>query len=197
MTIRSDVIILPPSNKPSRQQSIRSVATGAAAGTHLWNRSAVNIVASTDASPIVVELAAGHGFETGDLVVIASHTTNVGANGFWRISAHDSTHITLEGSVGSGAGAGGASGTVNFADARPDGKCWVTFEALTYDCYIRIGPATSSATTTANGLVIPSGQTVSLYLNPEKDLYVDAYAPGGTGKLKWYVSSPVCERGRN
>lgn len=196
MSIRSDVIILPPSNKPSRQQSMRSVATGAAAGTHLWDRTAVNVVSSTDATPIVVTMAAGHGFETGDLVTIASHATNVGANGQWRVSAHTSTTITLEGSVGSGAGAGGASGTVNFTNSRPEGKCWVTFEAVTEDCYIRIGPASSAATTTSNGVLVPAGGTVSFYLTPYRDTYVDAYAPGGAGVLKWWVSSPIAERER-
>lgn len=197
-SIRSDVIVLPPNTAVKSLNSMRNVATGAAASTSLWEYPNINIVSSTDATPIVVNVGSGHGFLVGDDVTITGHTTNVGANGRWLISAVDATHVTLAGSVGSGAGAGGASGTINFTPGIivPKTKCWVTFEAITEDVYVRIGAAASAGTTTSNGLLIPAGTAVAFYLTPSVHTNVDAYAPGGAGVLKWYVSSPPCERER-
>lgn len=67
------------------------------------------ITSSTDATPIVVKSAAVHGLTTGDRVTIMGHTTNVAANGTWTITVVDTDDFSLDGSVGSGAGAG-ASG---------------------------------------------------------------------------------------
>lgn len=198
MNIRSDVIVLPPDTLPKRYTTMRNMVTGAAASQNLWEYADVNIVSSTDASPIVLTVGAGHGFLAGDEVVVAGHTTNVGANGIWTLGTVGATTLTLTGSVGSGAGAGGATGTVNFplGAVVSKTKIWVTFEPVTQDVYIRIGAAASAGTTTSNGLLIVAGTTMSFYLTPSKHVNVDAYAPGGAGVLKWYVSSPPCERER-
>ncbi len=90
-----------------------------------------------------------------------------------------------------GAAAGQATFTGLAAANRPIGKVFVCFEAVTTDCYVRFGPATSSATTTANGLLIKADQPGRVfYLDPVNQAFIDAYAPGGAGKLNWQVCSP-------
>lgn len=72
------------------------------------------ITSSTDATPIVVTCTA-HGFATGDLVMIFGHTTNVAANGIYKVTKVDANSFSLQNYnsganiAGSGAGAG-ASG---------------------------------------------------------------------------------------
>lgn len=70
---------------------------------------AVNIVSSTDTSPIVM-LATGHGCRTGDTVDVSGHQTNINANGVWVVTFVDVNHVSLNGSVGNGVG--GATGTL-------------------------------------------------------------------------------------
>ena len=65
---------------------------------------------STDATPIVYKTAAAHGLSTGDKVQIYGHTTNIAANGTWTITKVDADDFSLDGSVGSGGGAGANSG---------------------------------------------------------------------------------------
>lgn len=195
-SIRSDVIVLPPNTAVKSLNSMRNAVTGAAASTSLWEYPAVNISSSTNATPIVLTVGAGHGFLAGDDVTVTGHATNTGANGRWIVQAVGATTITLAGSVGNGVG--GATGTINFTPGIivPKTKCWVTFEAITEDVYVRIGAAATAGTTTSNGLLIPTGTAVAFYLTPSVHTNVDAYAPGGAGVLKWYVSSPPCERER-
>jgi hypothetical protein len=186
---------------------MRKVATATTAATHkLFVHTALTLVSSTDATPIVVTIPADHGFEVGDSITIAGHTTNVGANGTFVLSAVSATTVTLTGSVGSGAGAGGADGTITFSDPLytvPETKVWVAFEALTNDCYIRVGTAQTAATTAANGILIKASATPGLivqnqrfYLTPSKHTNVDILSTTGAGVLKWYVCSPPGERER-
>lgn len=76
----------------------------------------VAVTSSTDATPIVVT-ATSHGFATGDLVMIYGHTTNVAANGIFKITKVDANSFQLKDRylgtsvAGSGAGAG-SSGVV-------------------------------------------------------------------------------------
>lgn len=74
---------------------------------------ALPIVSSTNASPIVVNVGSGHLFVTGQKVRVAGHAVNTSANGVWNVSAITSTTITLEGSVGTAIGAN--TGTVTLA----------------------------------------------------------------------------------
>lgn len=69
------------------------------------------ITSSTDATPIVVTCTS-HGFSTGDLVLIYGHTTNVAANGIFKVTRVDANSFSLQNRytganiAGSGAGAG-------------------------------------------------------------------------------------------
>lgn len=79
----------------------------------------VAVTSSTDATPIVVT-ATSHGLVTGDLVVINGHTTNIAANGIFRITKTTANAFSLQNVdtgadvAGSGAGAG-ASGVMAVA----------------------------------------------------------------------------------
>jgi hypothetical protein len=62
----------------------------------------ITISSSTNATPIVVTLGAGHGLKEGDRIAIAGVTGNTNANGSWRLSSVGATTATLVGSVGNG-----------------------------------------------------------------------------------------------
>lgn len=68
------------------------------------------IVSSTNATPIVVTVASTTGMTSGQVVVIAGHTTNTNANGTWRITLIDATTFSLDDSIGNGVG--GSTGTI-------------------------------------------------------------------------------------
>lgn len=74
----------------------------------------VAITSSTDATPIVVT-ATAHGFVTGDRVLIIGHTTNIAANGIYKVTKLTADTFSLQdeltgaNAAGTGAGAG-ASG---------------------------------------------------------------------------------------
>jgi len=76
----------------------------------------VAITSSTDATPIVVT-ATAHGFTTGTLVLIYGHTTNLAANGIFKVTRLTADTFSLQDRysgldvAGTGAGAG-ASGIV-------------------------------------------------------------------------------------
>ncbi len=73
------------------------------------------ITSSTDATPIVITKTS-HGLSTGDQVLIFGHTTNVAANGIYKVTVLSSSTFSLQNIdtganiAGSGAGAGGATG---------------------------------------------------------------------------------------
>lgn len=77
------------------------------------------VTSSTDATPIVVTKAS-HGYSNGDLVMINGHTTNVAANGIFRVANKDANTFELTDRytganiAGSGGGAG-ADGVVMLA----------------------------------------------------------------------------------
>lgn len=74
----------------------------------------VNIVSSTNATPIVVTVGAGHGFVTGDTIIGNGHTTNTKANGVWKasVSGNAITLLNADGTNSVGNGVGGATGTL-------------------------------------------------------------------------------------
>lgn len=75
----------------------------------------------------------------------------------------------------------------------PTRKCWVTVEALTEDLYLRCKATNSAAATTSStGILIKAGEKADFWLNPTVDVYFDHVA-AGSGKIKWYVSSPEFE----
>lgn len=71
----------------------------------------VAITSSTDATPIVIT-ATTHGFATGDRVLLYGHTTNVAANGIFKVTKLTANTFSLQNEftgadvAGSGAGAG-------------------------------------------------------------------------------------------
>lgn len=73
------------------------------------------VTSSTDATPIVVTKA-GHGYSTGDLVIINGHGTNIAANGIFKITVLSSSTFSLQdintGANIAGSGAGAGSGGV-------------------------------------------------------------------------------------
>lgn len=76
------------------------------------DNTSLNISSSTDATPIVITTATDHELATGDSVYITGHTVNTNANGNWTITVVTPTTFSLTGSTLTGAGAGGATGTV-------------------------------------------------------------------------------------
>lgn len=72
------------------------------------------ITSSTDATPVVIT-ATSHGLVTGDRVLIYGHTTNIAANGIFKVTKVDANSFSIQDELtganvaGSGAGAG-ASG---------------------------------------------------------------------------------------
>ncbi len=82
------------------------------------------------------------------------------------------------------------------AGDRPVGRVFVTFEALTADCYVRFGSTTTTATSADNGLIIKAGDAGRVFqLDPDKHAKMDVYA-ASAGKIKWQVCSPPVERKR-
>ncbi len=84
--------------------SVRMLSLGAVAGGSAHE--GLRLTNTTNATPIVATINAGHGLKVGDWVKVAGITGNTGANGEWRVSAVAATTITLEGSVGNGAHGG-------------------------------------------------------------------------------------------
>lgn len=87
----------------------------------IWNAVTPKaITSSTDATPIVVT-ATSHGFATNDLVMIFGHTTNVAANGVYRVVRVDANSFQLKDkdSGASIAGSAGGAGSGGIAIAAP------------------------------------------------------------------------------
>jgi len=132
------------------KQEVRAAATGfagtpTAAGTaplisastgvlDVWeggpSGQTVTVSSSTDATPIVVTTATDHNLQTGDVVLIETHTTNVAANNVHLITRISATTFSLQNRVtgsnvaGSGAGAG-AGGTLT---KLPQHACFAAFD---------------------------------------------------------------------
>jgi hypothetical protein len=88
------------------------------------------ITSSTDATPIVIKSTAVHGLTTGDRVFIMGHTTNTNANGTWTVTVVDTDDFSLDGSVKTNAGAGGATGS--FAAPAPLNIFCQDFETIQF-----------------------------------------------------------------
>lgn len=84
------------------------------------NATPVAITSSTDATPIVVT-ATAHGFVTGDLVLIYGHTTNVAANGIFKVTkVTDDTFSLQDRYTGANvAGSGGGAGSGGLVVVAP------------------------------------------------------------------------------
>jgi hypothetical protein len=60
------------------------------------------ISGATNATPIVLTVAANSGLKTGDRIAVSGITGNTGANGEWEIEVASATTVKLLGSVGNG-----------------------------------------------------------------------------------------------
>ena len=113
------------------------------------------VLSSTDATPIVITTSAAHGLNDGDQIVLWNHQVNVNANGRWVANVTSPTTFRLlvpytrANSVGSGAGAGGATGNVA-------GLNWSAQTALMAD-----GDAFNAANL-APGWISPNDRTASV-----------------------------------
>ena len=104
-----------------------------------------SITSSTNASPIVINLAS-HGYSTGDTVVVTGHTTNTNANGTWEIINLTSDTFSLTGSTGNGVG--GATGTVR---RRNNSRVMIS--------YLGVGPTMAPVKNLASHGNVGSGRT--------------------------------------
>lgn len=80
----------------------------------------VAITSSTDATPIVVT-ATSHGLSTGDIALIYGHTTNIAANGTYKVTRLTADTFSLQ-NLNTGAniaGTGGGAGAGGFVCAAP------------------------------------------------------------------------------
>lgn len=82
------------------------------------NVTPVAVTSSTDATPIVIT-ATGHGYTSGQRVLIYGHTTNVAANGIYSVTVLTANTFSLQDEIliaknvaGSGAGSGSGGITV-------------------------------------------------------------------------------------
>jgi hypothetical protein len=76
------------------------------------------ITGSTNATPVVITVAANSGLKTGDRLAVAGITGNTGANGEWTLEAVTSTTFKLLGSVGNGVH-GGTPRAAQIFDSTP------------------------------------------------------------------------------
>ena len=109
--------------------------------TENWTQTTGVISGATNATPIVLTVAAAHGLVNGDLIGVAGVGGNTAANGFvWEVTASGATNVTLVGSTGNGAFT--TNGT------------W----------YKITGSAPATALTMQNGFLVKTGATDRLYV---------------------------------
>lgn len=128
------------------------------------------ISGATNATPIVLTLAALHGLKNGDRIAVAGITGNTGANGEWTVASVGATAATLVGSVGNGT-YGGTPRVAVINDTTPmmknhSGSMWVagnavaTMDVEAYESYADFAAGTNNAGAIAPVLT-PSGVTNS------------------------------------
>lgn len=128
------------------------------------------ISAATNATPIVLTLAAGHGLKNGDRLAVSGITGNTNANGEWTLASVTATGATLVGSVGNGAYGGTPRAAVIF-DTTPmmrnhTGSMWIagngvaTLDVEAYESYADFAAGQNNAGAIAP-VLSPSGVTNS------------------------------------
>lgn len=68
-----------------------------------------DLVGATNTAPIELTTSGDHGYETGDAVVVEDVEGNTAANGSWTVTVRTDRTLTLDGSEGNGAYAGGGT----------------------------------------------------------------------------------------
>lgn len=81
----------------------------------------ISVTGATNATPIVITVAANSGLKSGDRLAIAGVTGNTAANGEWTLAAVTATTFQLLGSVGNGT-FGGTVRAAQIFDTTPLGK---------------------------------------------------------------------------
>lgn len=128
------------------------------------------VSSSTNATPIVITLAAGHGLKNGDRLALAGITGNTNANGEWTLASVTSTTAVLLGSVGNGTHGGTVRAAVIF-DTTPmmrnhTGSMWIagngvaTLDVESYESYADFAAGQNNAGAVAP-VFSPSGVTNS------------------------------------
>lgn len=107
----------------------------------------IAVSAATNASPISITTTTPHGFSTGAAVTISGVNGNAAANGSWTVTVTDSTHLTLDGSTGSGNYTSG--GTMS-----PAATWWFTANEWYRQLYYAVSPGHLPG---GGGACIPSG----------------------------------------
>lgn len=73
------------------------------------DRTARTITGATNASPIVLTMASGHGFVANDSIIVSGVGGNTAANGIFTVQSSNTTTVTLKNSTGNGAYTSGGS----------------------------------------------------------------------------------------
>lgn len=110
----------------------------------LWeNVAPQSVTSSTDATPIVVTKAS-HGYSTGNTVSIFGHTTNVAANGIFKITVVDADTFSLQ-NVQTGANVAGSGGGAGSGGVMISGLKYINVQDFQH---VVLGFATSGTATT-------------------------------------------------
>jgi hypothetical protein len=144
------------------------------------------LTAATNATPIAITIT-GHGYSTGDTVVVTGVVGNTAANGTWEITVTDANTFTLDGSAGNGARTSGgtvrlrnntrvmlaSAVTANIASTGPGRAAWTasanvtaTLSTATFKEHSRqdrINVATAFTTGKAAYYTLPSALDLSGY----------------------------------
>lgn len=133
------------------------------------NVTPVAVTSSTDATPIVVT-ATAHGFATGDRVLIYGHTTNIAANGIFKVTRLTANTFSLQdeftGASVAGTGAGAGSGGICLK-APP-----IILMSDFRNIILQVGTSGSATVTlkVPGSAGIPDGASTFEPGNPRKDL---------------------------
>lgn len=122
------------------------------------------IIGATNATPIAIQTATPHGYESGQPVTITSVGGNTSANGNWVLARVDSTHFTLNGSAGNSAyTSGGTANNVASAIRWSNPVSYSEDGTYFYVDISNIGAQSTAAT-------LAMSQTEALYLQVLSDL---------------------------
>lgn len=116
----------------------------------------VAVTSSTDATPIVVT-ATAHGLVTGDRVLIYGHTTNIAANGIFKVTRLSSSTFSLQDEITGAdvAGSGGGAGSSGICMKAPPVMNVADFKAIDFEVL------TSGSATMTLGVAVSLGKAAS------------------------------------
>jgi hypothetical protein len=144
----------------TKVQSLGSAASAAAL---------IAISGASNATPIVITLAAGHGLKNDDRLAISGITGNTNVNGIWQLASVTSTTAVLLGSAGNGTYGGTPRAGVVF-DKTPHmkqhamglaiyGNGVATLDIESYASYADFAAGSNADTGAAAPVLSPSGVT--------------------------------------